>query len=273
MTIIEAIKKVLEIENRPLTSTEIYNQIIENNFYSFGAKNPKGVVNGLLRKHSKGIDFPTASPVKYFSSSICSDKKNTRYQLINGYFDNQVSSITTDNLEDELLPEEKMFNAYLDHKESIKQSLIDKILESDPAFFERLVIDLLISMGYGGNDASSGIVNGKPHDGGIDGIIKEDKLGLDKIYIQAKRYSRESTIGRPDLQRFVGAMENIQKGVFITTSSFSTSAISYSEKQQKNLVLIDGNRLSELMVTYSVGISTVKSFATYKIDLDYFSEQ
>lgn len=157
-------------------------------------------------------------------------------------------------------------------KKGIMQNLLDVILEANPAFFERLVVDLLLKMGYG-YDSASGIVVGSPNDGGIDGIINEDKLGLDKIYLQAKRYSKENTVGRPELQMFVGAMQNVQKGVFITTSKFSKQAIEYANmQQQKNLKLIDGEVLTELMLKYGVGITPISIFTTYKIDKDYFNE-
>ena len=132
-------------------------------------------------------------------------------------------------------------------------------------------MDLLIKMGYG-YGKTAGIVTGRSHDGGVDGIISEDKLGLDLIYIQAKRYSKTNKVGRKELQAFVGAMENIQKGVFITSSTFTKEAKMFAEKQQqKNIKLIDGDYLAELLIKNEVGISKVHSFAIYKIDLDYYS--
>lgn len=125
-------------------------------------------------------------------------------------------------------------------------------------------------MGYG-YDASSGIVVGGSHDGGIDGIISEDKLGLDLIYLQAKRYALKNSVGRKDLQAFVGAMQNVQKGVFITTSTFSNEARKYAEQQQqKNLKLIDGEMLNALMIKYEVGITTEDSIKIYRVDSSYF---
>jgi restriction system protein len=125
-------------------------------------------------------------------------------------------------------------------------------------------------MGYG-YDQTSGVVVGGPHDGGIDGIISEDKLGLDLIYLQAKRYKPGNTVGRHDLQAFVGAMQNVQKGVFITTSSFTKEAIQYAEQQQqKNLKLIDGAMLSSLMIRYEVGIIVEDTIKIYRLDAAYF---
>ena len=126
-------------------------------------------------------------------------------------------------------------------------------------------------MGYG-YDQSSGIVIGNSHDGGIDGIINEDKLGLDLIYIQAKRYTAENTIGRKELQAFVGAMENVQKGVFITTSKFTREAVDFVKRQQKHIKLIDGTLLSDLLVKYQIGINVVKTISLYKVDTDYYGE-
>lgn len=155
------------------------------------------------------------------------------------------------------MPEEKLHDAYLEHRGAVKNLLLGQILSSDPAFFERLVVDLLIAMGYGGSVPNAGLVSGGSGDGGIDGIIKEDELGLGKIYIQAKRYTAK-TVGRPDLQRFDGAMENVHKGVFITTSTFCKTTSSYVDNNQKSIVLIDGDRLCELMITHKVGVSVVK---------------
>lgn len=270
ITIIEAIKEVLSNEINGLTSNDIYKKIIERKLYSFNAKDPKSIVNGIIRKHCFGIDFPTASPVKHFI--VVKQEKHVNYYLINNNFEKKVIKIKATKDEKELLPEEKMMSAYNDHIDIIKSQLIDEILASNPAFFEQLVIDLLIKMGYG-YDNNSGIVVGSPHDEGIDGIINEDKLGLDKIYIQAKRYSSGNNVGRRELQMFVGAMVNIQKGVFITTSLFSKTAIDYIDKQQqKNIKLIDGHMLAELMVKYEVGVMPIKKFYNYKIDKDYFCE-
>ena len=131
-------------------------------------------------------------------------------------------------------------------------------------------MDLLLKMGYG-YDKTAGTVTGRSHDGGVDGIISEDKLGLDLIYIQAKRYGKANKVGRKELQSFVGAMENIQKGVFITSSTFTNEAKAYAEKQQqKSIKLIDGSYLADLLIRHEVGISKVQAFAVYKIDFDYY---
>lgn len=271
MTIVEAIKEVLLKLQKPLTYKEIYNEIITRRLYEFGAKSPESIVNSKLRKHCYGLDFPSASPAKHFVIDSKNGKVTKYYLPGASTLNKKVKPNVSDSAQvaNDKLPEEKLHDAYLDHRSSVKSLLIEQILSSEPAFFERLVVDLLLAMGYGGNFPGAGLVSGAPGDGGIDGVIKEDKLGLDKIYIQAKRYT-DKKIGRPDLQQFVGAMENVQKGVFITSSSFAKTAEIYVEKQQKSIVLIDGDKLCDLMLTHGVGISIIRSYATFRVDSDYF---
>jgi len=271
VTIVEAIKSVISTLEKPLTYREIYKEIILRNLYQFGAKSPEAIVNSKLRKHCYGLDFPSASPVKHFIIDSKKEKVTKYYLLDEVTPKKKPQALSKLQVSNDKLPEEKLQDAYLEHRSNIKSLLLEQILSSDPAFFERLVVDLLLSMGYGGNFPDAGMVSGAPGDGGIDGVIKEDKLGLGKIYIQAKRYT-DTKIGRPDLQQFVGAMENVQKGVFITTSSFAKTAAAYVEKQQKSIVLIDGDTLCDLMLTHGVGISTVKNYFTFRIDTDYFAD-
>lgn len=156
-----------------------------------------------------------------------------------------------------------------------KRSLIDQILQQvktiSPAFFEKLVIDLLIKMGYGGCREDAGRVVGGSYDEGIDGIITEDRLGLDIIYVQAKRW--QQTVGRPEIQKFAGALQGkrARKGVFITTSEFSSEAILYASSIDTKIVLIDGEKLANMMIDFNVGVSPVRSFEIKRFDWDYFS--
>lgn len=271
MTIVEAIKFVLGNAPEGLTTKEIYDEIIERKLYSFGAKNPLGVVNSQIRRRCVGLDFPTAYPVKIFKITGRRGKKN-RFALYDEAVHvpkeshNQKSKDTTDEL-----PEERIGTALQEHIVSIKQQVLDCILNESPAFFEHLVMDLLIKMGYGYGE-QAGVVTGRPHDGGIDGIISEDKLGLDLIYFQAKQYSASNKVGRNELQAFIGAMEHVQKGVYITTSKFTKEAAAFIEKQQqKNVKLIDGDLLSELLVKYEVGVALAQTISIYKIDTEYFN--
>lgn len=174
----------------------------------------------------------------------------------------------------EITPTEQLEQAYENIENDLVIELLSKVLDQSPEFFEYLVVDLLVKMGYGGSFANSAMVTRFVHDDGIDGIIYEDKLGLDKIYIQAKKYSPENTIGQPQIQQFCGALDGKRatKGVFITTSSYSKDAKKYVEQLSKKIVLIDGQELARYMIEYNVGVSTKQIYEIKKIDLDYFEE-
>lgn len=273
MRIVDALIEVLK-ENRSLTYKEAYLKIVEKNLYQFGAKDPGAAVNAKLRCHCEGLDFPGASPVKYFKIVGQKGRRNLYALMGEGEDDSKDTEKFKRKQkqisEDDLLPEEKIDLTYLYYKKNIKRQISDYIMECHPSFFEQLVVRLLLAMGYG-SDELSGQVLGKSHDGGIDGVIYEDKFGLSKIYIQAKRNDSGNTVGRPLLQAFVGAMQDVQKGVFITTSSFTKEAKNYAEKQQqKSLKLIDGDLLTELMVKYGIGLEKVQTYTVYKINSDFF---
>lgn len=271
MTINEAIKEVLTSCENGMTANEIYNEIIKRNLYSFKAKIPEHVVNTNIRRKCVGLDFPTAHPVKQFKIAGYEGKK-IKYALLTSNEDIKLAEGAQRKKQADSLPEERLLNAFNEHIEQIKQELLERILNEHPGFFEQLVVDLLLKMGYG-YDKDSGIVTGGPHDNGIDGVISEDKLGLDLIYIQAKRFGINNKVDRKELQAFIGAMGHIQKGVFITTSSYTTKAYKFGiQQQQKNIKLIDGEHLVEYMVRYGVGVECVKSFNIYKIDSAYFGE-
>jgi restriction system protein len=172
-------------------------------------------------------------------------------------------------------PEETLDKAYQSIRESLAFDLLNKVVQLSPAFFERLVVELLVKMGYGGSIKDAGKAIGKSGDEGIDGTIKEDKLGLDIIYIQAKRWSPGNTVGRPELQKFVGALagQGAKKGIFITTSSFSNDAKSYTPRNETKIVLIDGEQLAQLMIDHNLGCTTQQIYELKKIDSDYFGEE
>lgn len=169
-------------------------------------------------------------------------------------------------------PKEILERAHLTLQKSLAEEILEKIRKSPPAFFEQLVVELLLEMGYGGSRQDAGSAIGRVGDEGIDGIIKEDKLGLDVIYIQAKRWA--ATVGRPEIQAFVGSLEGhrAHKGVFITTSHFSADAKEYVSKIGKKIVLIDGESLSKMMIEHGVGVTTEDTYVVKRIDSDYFSE-
>jgi len=167
-------------------------------------------------------------------------------------------------------PEDALASAYQKLRKNLEDELLDQIKSASAAFFERLVIDLLVAMGYRGSRQDAGRAVGRSGDGGIDGIIKEDKLGLDVIYVQAKRW--EGTVGRPEIQKFAGALQGqrANKGVFITTSTFTRDAEEYANVINSKIILIDGERLASLMVDHNVGVAPVGVYELKKIDSDYF---
>ncbi|SCX06734.1 restriction system protein [Ruminococcaceae bacterium P7] len=273
MTIVEAIKEVLMNSCNGLTSKEIYKIIMQKGLYEFKAQDPVNIVNVTIRKHCFGLDFPSSSKNKFFEI-VKEVRGNSKY--IN--YLPQENEENTDDVSSkgnkDLLPEEQLQNYYADHIKSISSQLMEKILNSSPKLFEDIVVDLLMKMGYGYDDKEAGSVTNYTHDGGVDGIIKEDKLGLDTIYIQAKRYSPNNKVSRNEVDQFATAMgkKGVKKGVFITTSSFAKSAISdYSKSfDNKTIILIDGEKLMKYMVKYEVGIENVKTYKTYQIKDSYF---
>jgi restriction system protein len=174
---------------------------------------------------------------------------------------------------EQLDPRENIEESYQRIRKQLSAELLKQIKECSPQFFERLVLDLLLKMGYGGSRRDLGEVVGKSGDGGVDVEIKEDKLGLDTVYIQAKRWS-DGQVGSKEIQSFVGALhgKKARKGVFITTSGFSKPAHGYARDIQDKVILIDGPKLADLMIEHGVGVSTDVSYDIKKIDSDYFTE-
>lgn len=169
-------------------------------------------------------------------------------------------------------PEEALEAAHARIEASLASEVLSRVKAGSPAFFEGLVVELLLKMGYGGSRADAGQAIGRSGDEGIDGVISEDRLGLDIVYLQAKKW--EGSVGRPEIQKFVGALhgKRAKKGVFITTGSFSAEATAYVEHIDPKVVLIDGRRLSELMIAFEVGVTTARTFHVKRVDSDYFEE-
>jgi restriction system protein len=180
-------------------------------------------------------------------------------------------SVVSASVISDLTPVERIEQASLELGDELQRELLDRILEQSPAFFERLVVILLSQMGYGSEGTLAKAI-GKSGDGGIDGVIHQDKLGLDVVYIQAKRYDQQNSISRPDLQAFVGSLAGHQstKGVFVTTSYFSKPALEYLKTIQTRIVPVDGRKLVELMIEHEVGTRTAHTFKVNKIDEDFF---
>lgn len=175
-------------------------------------------------------------------------------------------------IQDSQTPEELLENAYLQVRRQIEAELLAQIKSAPPEFLERVVVDLVVRMGYGGSRKDAGEALGRSGDEGIDGIIKEDPLGLDIIYLQAKRW--EGTVGRPEIQKFAGALQGqrARKGIFITTSTFTADALEYTSRIETKIILIDGPRLSKLMFDHGVGVATASNYEVKRIDSDYFTE-
>lgn len=170
-------------------------------------------------------------------------------------------------------PEEKLDAAYEEIRAGLRDELLALIKTCSPQFFEQLVVDLIVALGYGGSSKDAGQAIGRTGDGGIDGIIKEDRLGLDRIYLQAKRWA--NTVGRPEVQKFAGALEgrHARKGVLLTTSSFSSGSVEYVKSLQSRIVLVDGQQLVDLMIDCGLGINEERPYVIYSIDEDYFEER
>lgn len=188
--------------------------------------------------------------------------------------DDKTSNVEPDiDIESSATPEEILESNYLKVRKNLALEILSKIKSCSPAFFENLVVELLVKMGYGGTIKEAGKSIGRSGDEGIDGIIKEDRLGLDIIYIQAKRW--ENVVGRPEIQKFVGALagQGAKKGVFITTARFTSDAREYQPKNETKIVLIDGDQLADLMIDFDLAVTTTHKFTIKRIDNDYFEEE
>ncbi len=184
----------------------------------------------------------------------------------------QVADATKQITESADTPEEALGKAVRELSEALEADVLDRVRAAQPEFFEQVVVDLLIAMGYGGGDATRGRVTGCSGDGGIDGTIQEDVLGLDEIYIQAKKYADSNTVGAGALRNFAGALvaAGTNKGVFVTTSGFTPAARDYVERSPQRIVLIDGNELAHRMVEHDIGVRIRKQYQTKRVDEDYF---
>ncbi len=172
-------------------------------------------------------------------------------------------------------PEEQIDAAYASLTGALRDELLERILENSPAFFEQLIVDLLVAMGYGGSHKNAAAQLGRSGDGGVDGIINEDRLGLDRIYVQAKRYAAANQVGRPDVNGFVGSLVGLgaSKGVFVTTSTFSKPARDYVKHLAQRIILIDGRELADLMIEHQVGVRGYRTVEFKRLDEDFFNEE
>lgn len=172
-------------------------------------------------------------------------------------------------------PEEQIDAAYASMQAALRDELLQRILSNSPAFFEQLIVDLLVAMGYGGSHKDAAAQLGRSGDGGVDGIVNEDRLGLDRIYVQAKRYAPGNAVGRPDVNGFVGSLVGLgaTKGVFVTTSAFSQSARDFVKHLAQRVILIDGQELADLMIEHGVGVRSYRTVEFKRLDEDFFGEE
>lgn len=226
---------------------------------------------GTFRISERGKEILSGKPqqitvkfLRQFPEFVEFTKPQTRHETVDA-----ADSIA----EDKQTPEEMLDAAYQRLRHDTAIELLSRVKKSSPAFFERLVVELLLKMGYGGSLKEAGSAIGRSGDEGIDGIIKEDRLGLDTIYLQAKKW--EGTVGRPEIQKFVGALhgKRAKKGVFITTGTFSSDATEYVGNIDPKVVLIDGRQLAEFMIDFGLGVTESSTYHVKRIDSDYFGEE
>lgn len=225
---------------------------------------------GSFKITKRGIDLLNQNP------QTVNDKTLQQFQEFTEFVsrkNKKSEKIIIQNDETLNTPEESLETAYQTIRNALATEILDKVKSCSPLFFEHLVVELLVAMGYGGTLQDAGKAVGKSGDGGIDGIIKEDRLGLDVIYLQAKRW--EGNVSRPEIQKFAGALlgNQARKGVFITTSDFTKEAKDYVKSISSTIILITGEELAELMIDYNVGVSIATTYEIKRIDSDYFLEE
>jgi len=225
---------------------------------------------GFFRISQRGLELLKTNPEKINKKTLEQYPEFLEFQNVRREV--QEVEVLTDEPEKQT-PEEQLEHAYKTLSDGLASEIILLVKSCSPSFFERLVVELLLAMGYGGSRTEAGRAIGQSGDGGIDGIIDEDKLGLDSIYIQAKRW--EGTVGRPEIQKFVGALQGnrAHKGVFITTSDFTKEAQEYVKNINNKVVLINGFSLAKLMIENNVGVSIAATYEVKKIDSDYFVDE
>ncbi len=227
---------------------------------------------GAFKIAQRGLDLLATSPNRVDLKTLAAYPEYLAFR--NNKNEKKVTLIPNVESEvEEKTPDELLAESYQNIRDALAGEVLEKVKTCSPSFFERLVVETIVAMGYGGTLQDAGQAVGKSNDGGIDGIIKEDRLGLDLIYLQAKKW--ESTVGRPELQAFAGALlgKQANKGVFITTSNFSSGAREFVKSIASNIILIDGEELADLMIDYNVGVSVFVSYEIKKVDSDYFIEE
>jgi restriction system protein len=231
---------------------------------------------GLLETAKRGVVVISIEGKRVLSSkpAIINDDYLMQFEGFREFKTPVNSSNIVSQIASEATPQDELEDAFQKINSALVSELLSEIMCQTPAFFESLVVQLLIKMGYGGSLSDAGKILGKTGDEGIDGVVREDKLGFDLIYIQAKRWDLGNVVGRPEIQKFVGALAGAgaSKGLFITTAGFSKDAYTYAEKQHTTkVVLVDGKTLASLMIEYNLGVSTQTIYELKRVDTDFFS--
>lgn len=259
----------------PSGRQEVYkNRIGWARTYLYNAGLIERVERGIYKITERGLDVLKEKPSKIDVNYLM---KFAEFREFIGAKNKELSPLPDTQIieQEQETPLEILGRMYQVIREQLAKEILERIMQKPPEFFEKLIIDLLQAMGYGGSLEDAGSITKKTSDEGIDGIIKEDKLGLDVIYIQAKRWSSDRLVGRPEIQKFVGALAGFgaKKGIFVTTSDFTKEAREYIPKTDTKIVLINGQMLANLMIEYNVGVSVDIKYEIKKIDNDYFDEE
>ena len=255
-------------------STLLYSRISWAKSYLVQAGLLEIVGRGLFKATNEGLSLLSKNPKEINNKTLEKYPSFNAFKKRSKKAKENINSVVEDSDLDELSPEEAIHQSLENLNSSLANELITRILNAHPTFFENLIIKLLVAMGYSNNTDEGWEHTGKTGDDGIDGVINQDVLGVDKIYIQAKRYADNHSVTAGDLRNFIGALDMCRavKGVFVTTSSFTADAKNTVKKASKNIVLIDGSQLTKLMIKYGVGCKTKETINIQKIDEDFFEE-
>jgi len=225
---------------------------------------------GFFRITDRGVEVLCAKPREMNAAFLRHFPEFVAFQKLHR---EKADTRTEPVVDDTQTPEEEIEAAYQRVRAGLAEDLLQMVKNCSPAFFERLIIDLLVKMGYGGTRKDAGQAIGRSGDGGIDGIINEDRLGLDIVYVQAKRW--DSMVGSPEIHKFIGALsgKHAKKGIFVTTSDFSKPARDYISVIDSKVVLIDGDTLAQLMIDFNIGVTPIAAYELKRVDSDYFAEE
>jgi restriction system protein len=252
------------------TQTKFYNRVAWSKSYLVQAKVIETTRRGYFRITDRGRELLKQGHDRIDVRILKQYPEFVEFHTAKGEPTGEAIQVDPPALE---TPEETFQRAYLQMRSELASEILQRVKANTPDFFERLVVDVMVALGYGGSRVDAGKSIGQSGDGGIDGIINEDRLGLDVIYLQAKRW--DGTVGRPEIQKFVGALhgKRAKKGVFITTGRFSEDAKTYVNTIDPKVILIDGNRLADLMIDSGLGTNMAAQYAIRRIDSDYFTEE